>query len=185
MATRKAPFALAVNLRELRKQRGKTVEQAADILAVADSKYALALEGRSRHITLERAARAAYGYQAAIIVDIEDVGAVSVQRADRPTAMVDIKSPGEEAWEALLEQQESIECLPGLQRALLRGDRVELARLYRECVLEPIQAARRLAAALDAQDPTLKAEAMIWETQERLGFRPSILEPRHRLAKEA
>lgn len=171
---RKTPFVLAVNLRELRKQGAVTVEQAADMMQVCDSKYVLAIEAGSRQLTLERAARAAYGYAAPVIAEVEGVGMISIQRADAPQAIVNVFSPGEEAWETLREQRESIEYLPRLQSACLRGDRAELATIYRECVLEPLRAAQRLQMALDARDPTIRVDAHIQEAQEAAGFEPAL-----------
>jgi transcriptional regulator with XRE-family HTH domain len=171
---RKTPFVLAVNLRELRKQGAVTVEQAADMMQVCDSKYVLAIEAGSRQLTLERAARAAYGYAAPVIAEVEGVGMISIQRADTPQTIVNVFSPGEEAWETLREQRESIEVLPRLQNALLRGDRVELVGIYRECVLEPLRAAQRLQTALDARDPTLRVDAHVQEAQEAAGFESTL-----------
>lgn len=137
---------------------------------------------------LSKAARVAYAFKTIVTIDVEGVGLVDVMVHIEPgMTTLKVLSPGEEAWSVMKEHSESAQQISRLQSALFSGDRVEQVRLYRECVLEPIRAAQRLQAALDSYDPTLQAEAMIWATQDMLGFSPSILAPRsiHRLAKEA
>ena len=172
--TRKMPFTKAVNLRAIRKERDLSVDQVADILDVRDPKHVYALEAGTRALVMSKAGRLAYAVGVPVVIDIEEVGLVDVIVHTKARPAANVLTPGEEAWETLREQRESVECLPHLQSALLRGNRAELVTIYRECVLEPLRAAQRLQTALDARDPTLRVDAHVQEAQEAAGFESTL-----------
>lgn len=79
--------AVAVNLRQQRKEQGDSLQAAADALGYADAKHVLALESGRREIQLPAIARAAYRY-GNMLVDVRDVGAVLIVPACMTSVVV-------------------------------------------------------------------------------------------------
>lgn len=173
MGYRKTAMALALDLREKRMAAGLTSEQMADALDFRDAKHVLAIESRRRTLQMVPAARAAYRV-GSVMVGVAGVGVVIVlpvrASCSRESGCL---TPGEAAWAAYKECSEAVRYAAEVQDGVGRRDYAYLARLYCECVLEPIRAAEALGAALERFDASIRAVAVDMDARRRAGEPPT------------
>ncbi len=156
MRIRKTPMVKALDLREKRRAAGYTADGLADILGVADGKYALGIESGAKAVTHANVVRAAYKF-GWVTTEVEGVGrawTIPAVEGARPAVVTDLQ-PGEVAWIALEEWREALQSIERLQAAIVRRDWDEVSRIYEQVVCDPQHAIALLAASLDRLNPVV------------------------------